>query len=118
MPDYPQDLTDLSDGLEYSGLADKSFQDSDLDSGHAMTLLGVFPGSFSVIDQTGVLTDVRQVEVWDDGSFAGTRLEFGNAIQGIWRLRFLRGPRGPAGSVDYLQAGSLDDRLKCAMLFG
>ena len=109
---------------------DLSFTSADLAGGHLL-LRGVKPGGFVVTSPSGLVANAVQKEVMEhetvDGQdvlvCAGTDVDMtpfmtGQALPaGTWKVRFIRGPRGPAGQATNDVAPS-DDVLLYALIFG
>ena len=101
-----------------SGNPDKKFTVSNLDSNGRLFLEGVLPGGAFIVDSSGNVVDVPQMEKVESSICVGTFFDFSRmTVSGTWKVRFRRGPRGLTGMQ---LSGELpsDEMVKYALIFG
>ena len=84
---------------------------------------GVLPGNITMVDSRGYAVFAPQRERVQSGVCVGVYVDLGGflvdgVLPGTWKIRFARGERGPAGTVDVSSIPASDEILMHALIFG
>ena len=117
------ELINTNENFSAGSIPDKKFTINDLNESGYLYLEDVMPGSFVVIDATGTIANIPQIEKLNSQSICvGTYADLSNsgiASGEIWKIRFARGQRGEQGtgtqSVDGVEASQ--ETIMYALLF-
>lgn len=117
------ELINTNENFSAGSIPDKKFTINDLNESGYLYLEDVMPGSFVVIDATGTIANISQIEKLNSQSICiGTYADLSNsgiASGETWKIRFARGQRGEQGtgtqSVDGVEASQ--ETIMYALLF-
>lgn len=91
-----------------------------IDGYKTYTIIGAFPGSFSVIDKNGYLIQPIQQEIYDAELFYGTKIDFQDFEineNDYWKIRFHRGLKGEKGNDGESTNISKEEIIQTALTF-
>lgn len=117
------ELINTNENFSAGSIPDKKFTTNDLNASGYLYLEDVMPGSFVVIDATGTVANVPQIERLDSKNVCvGTYADLSNsgiAPGETWKIRFARGQRGEQGTGTQSVSGveASQETIMYALLF-